>query len=148
MRIVRIGQGTWTVYATCVGTGACPVLELIDELEPKRGNKVLADLRGYVPESTPAHWAKSKFSEKLSGCDDLYEFRWPFSGGGTPRVIWFYDDKKVVVCAYGVNKKGKLRNAEIKLADKARKDYFAAKRDDDLDIIDIDDFDIDAGMEE
>jgi hypothetical protein len=46
-----------------------------------------------------------------------------------------------------VNKKGKLKTAEVKLADKARKDYFAAKRDDDIDIIDIDDFDIDEGKE-
>lgn len=148
MKIVRIGQGTWNVYATCVGRDACPVLDFIGELGEKRGDAVLSDLQQFVPNTSPEHWIRVEFSEKLTGWPDLYEFRWSTKGGGTPRILWFYDDNKVVVCTYGVNKKGKLKKKDIRLADKIREDYFAEKEKGNLIIVEIEDLDEGEEMEE
>jgi hypothetical protein len=141
MKIVRLGQGEWTVYAVCVASDACPVLDFVAELVPKRGDRVLSDLREFVPNTSPQDWVRSEFSEKLRDAEDIYEFRWPTKGGGTPRVLWFYDENRVVVCSNGVDKKGKLRDDEIEFAEKTRKQYLDAKKNNRLQIVDLEDFD-------
>jgi len=142
MKIVRLGQGAWTVYAACLTKGACPVMDFICSLEEKRAARVLADLREFVPATSPKHWALTEFSKLLE--DGIYEFRWPRKGGGTPRVLWFFDENRVVVCTNGADKKkGKLSDEVMKLANDIRKGYLEAKRIGQLTIVDADDFDFD-----
>ena len=47
---------------------------------------------------------------------------------GRVRVVWFYDENKVIICSNGFIKKGqKTPKEEIKAAQAAKSDYFADK---------------------
>lgn len=140
MKLVLMGQGQWTVYAICSDEATCPLLDFVAELDDKRAAKVLSDLKQFVPNSQPADWVRMDFSWQLRGTDIL-EFRWPKKGGGTPRVLWFYDEGRVVVCAHGLNKKGTaLDPAEIKAAEAAKAHYLKAKAARQLDIVRLEHF--------
>ena len=141
MRLVRLGHGSkWTVYAATQANGSCPVLDLIESLDAKRGAKVLSDLQQFVPNSTPQDWVRMEFSWQLEGCDSILEFRWSTSKGGTPRILWFYDRGNVVICTHGVNKKGSLSNDELQRAENTRATYIAARDARRLEIRDFTDF--------
>jgi hypothetical protein len=133
MKIVLLGRDRWSVFAVCSDEVTCPVLDFVqDELEAKRGRKVLSDLREYVPFSDPKDWVRTDFSKSLTDSDAIYEFRWPKSKGGTPRVLWFYDKQHVVVCSHGINKKGELSPEEIRAAEGIKADYDTARADGDI----------------
>lgn len=118
MLLVRLGRGSnRTVYAITQANGTCPVLDFIGSLDEKRANKVLSDLQQFVPNSASRQWVASDFSWPLEGCDSILEFRWPTKAGGTPRVLWFYDRDKVIICSHGLNKKGHLSNDELERAE-------------------------------
>ena len=129
MRLVLLGEGThWKVYAACAKDDqVCEVLHLLETLDDKRSSKVLSDLRVFVPSSTSADWVRMEFSWKLRGTENVLEFRWPTRRGGTPRVYWFYDENRVVVCSHGTNKKGETDPADIDQAEATRKAYLKAK---------------------
>jgi len=141
MKLGRIGQQTWTVYAACGDDGSCPLLDFIASLDTKRGAKVLRDLRVYVPTSEPADWVRARFSAALVGSDGIFEFRWPTRGGGTPRVFWFYDEGRVIICSHGLDKKGAMPQPELRLAEQVRRAYLAAKADGRLEILELEDLD-------
>jgi hypothetical protein len=127
MKIVELGAGYWTVYAACSDETTCAGLDFVYELDAKRSRKVLADLQQFVPNSDSRDWVRMDFSWKLRGTESILEFRWPQKGGGTPRVYWFYDENRVIVCSHGVNKKGDTDPDDIRLAERARDDYLRAK---------------------
>jgi hypothetical protein len=112
-------------------------------LDARRGHRVLSDLQKYVPDSQSAEWARSGFSKKLKGSDGIYEFIWPTRGGGTPRVLWFFDADRVVVCCLGEDKKGALSDGAIRSAEKIKAEYLAAKQSGEVEFIDFSDFDKD-----
>jgi hypothetical protein len=142
MKLVLMGQGQWTVYAICSDETTCPLLDFVAELDEKRAAKVLSDLKQFVPNSQPADWVRMDFSWQLRDSDGILEFRWPARGGGTPRVLWFYDEGKVVVCAHGLNKKGTaLDPDEVKAAEAAKARYLRAKAARQLDVVRHEDFD-------
>lgn len=128
MRVVLIGQGQWTVYAICTDENTCPLLDFIAGLDGKRGAKVLSDLKEYVPYSTPADWSRTDFSWRLRGSDAILEFRWPTKRGGTPRVLWFYDQARILVCSHGLMKKtADLDPKEIQMAELWKARYLDAR---------------------
>jgi hypothetical protein len=142
MKLVLVGQGRWTVYAICTDDTTCPVLDFIDGLDSKRGDKVLSDLREFVTSTEPAAWVRAGLSWKLRGTEKILEFRWPTRGGGTPRVLWFYDEGKVVVCCHGLNKKGNaLDPQEIAAAEAALQGYLRSKQLGTLTKVRLEDFD-------
>jgi phage-related protein len=145
MRVVRLAQGThWTICAACSGSG-CPVVEFVADLESKggrdakRARKILADLTTYAPNSTNGEWAKTEFSKDLGS--EIYEYRWD-GKGGVPRVLWFYDENKIVVCVHAVLKKDhRIEPQDIEVAIQRRNDYLAAKAAGQLTLIEADDLD-------
>lgn len=142
MKLVLVGQGQWTVLAICSDATTCPLLDFVAELDEKRAAKVLSDLKQFVPNSQPADWARIDFSWPLRGCNGIFEFRWPTRRGGTPRVLWFYDEGHVVVCSHGLNKKGTaLDPDEVKAAEGARARYLKAKAAKQLDVVRHEEFD-------
>lgn len=142
MKLVRLGQGIWTVYAICSDETTCPLLDFVDGLDAKRAAKVLSDLKQFVPNFQPADWVRLDFSWKLRGSDAILEFRWPTKKGGTPRVLWFYDEGHVVVCSHGVDKKATaLDPAEIQAAEAMMARYFQAKAARQLEFVRHEDFD-------
>jgi len=113
MKLGRIGQQTWTVYAACRDDGSCPLLDFIASLEARRGARVLRDLRVYVPASEPAEWVRARF----------------------------YDEGKVIICSHGLDKKGAMPQPELRLAEQVRRAYLAAKADGRLEILELEDLD-------
>lgn len=141
MLLVEIGRGQfWTVLAICEPNGSCPTLDMVAALEAKRQRKVLSDLQQYVPHSQPADWVRTDFSKKLNGVEDILEFCWSTRRGGTPRVFWFYDRNRVIVCTHGIDKKGKLSLAEIAQAAALKARYDAAVAARDIQIVSCDEF--------
>jgi hypothetical protein len=141
MQVVLLADGSkWKVYAVCSPNGDCPVLDLVLELDRKRAAKVLSDLREHVPESSSSDWAAGKFSEPLTNTEGLFEFRWPTTKGGTPRVIWFYQPGKIIVCSHGLNKKGVLANDVIEKAAAVKTSFERATRDASLVVVKYNDF--------
>ena len=141
MKLLLIAKGQWTVYAICSEDSTCALLDFIDGLDRKLGAKVLSDLRESVPWGSVAHWARTKFSWKLRGSKVL-EFRWPTKGGGTPRVLWFFDAGQVIVCCHGLSKKGNsLDRSEIEFAEAAMARYFRSKAVGTLTVVELADLD-------
>ena len=145
MKVVEIASGPrWRVLAICEPTG-CPVLDFIASLERKRGDQVLSDLQQFVPNYEPRDWVRADFSDALTKSDGILEFRWPTSGGGTPRILWFYDEGRVVVCSHGLNRKGTMKRAQIEQAESAKKLYLAAKSAGTLEVVSIEALDEELG---
>src|SRR5689334_8618712 len=140
MKLVLLGQGRWMIYAVCLDEETCPLLDIVSELDKKRASKVLSDLREWVPHSSSAEWVRSDFSKKLEGTEHILEFRWPTRKGGTPRVYWFYDEGRVVVCTRGDNKKGETNKQDIDASEAVRLSYIEAKRVGDISIVTFEDF--------
>jgi phage-related protein len=143
MQVVRLKAGArWTVYALCDPDGDCPLLHFITELENRRlAGKILADLQDLAANYSPQQWHAMEFSKDLG--NDVYEFRWPQKRGGTPRVFWFYQPGRIIVCTHGINKKGKLSQKEIDSAAEIKALYEAAAKAKSLVIVDVDDYDVD-----
>ena len=141
MQVLLIGEGRWKVYAVCSNETICPLLNLMEELDEKRAAKVLSDLRTYVPDSDPKEWVRNRFSWQLRGSDSILEFRWKTGKGGTPRVYWFYDEQRVIVCSHGTNKKGDTDEADIRYAESIKKSFMAARKSGLLKVIMLADFD-------
>jgi len=94
--------------------------------------RMLALLRQQIPSSGPPH--NEEISKQLDG--DIYEFRRTPNRGPALRVLWFYDEGKVIVCTHGFWKTTqKTPSAEIQKAQQLRKDYLRAKRSNSIRII-------------
>lgn len=143
MLILRLATGRWTICAVCSAPDVCPLLDYIDDLEGKLGNKVLSDLREFVPQSNPADWARNDFSKALKGTDGIFEYRWPRRKGPTPRILWFYDSNHLIVCCHGFNKSGEMDDAEVRKAEHVRAAYIIARDSGQLEFTSIDEFDAD-----
>lgn len=149
MRLILIGKGRrWTVYAACTDEVSCPLLDFIAELDTKRAAKVMSDLKEFVPDSTPAEWARIEFSWPLRGSDAIFEFRWR-ARRGTPRVFWFYDEGNVIVCSHGLNKKdNELDPHEVRTAEAMKARYRRDKQAKQVRVTRLEQFDPDADDEE
>ena len=145
MKLLRLAAGVqWTVCAVFSHNDEdCPLLDFIEGLEERVGNQVLSDLQQYVPETESSLWARTEFSKALSSSNGILEFRWPKGRGGTPRVLWFYDANRVVVCCHGVNKKGSMPATEIRRAEEIKRLYRMAKDAGRIEIVDFSDLDND-----
>lgn len=134
MKLLRLAKQQWTVLAVQNDRGNCQVLDLLSE-SGDPGERLLSDLRESIPARGPP-LNNQEFSKSLR--DKIFEFREPTTKGGTLRVLWFYDENKLVVCANGVLKKRGDTPAElIDAAVKVRTAYFEAKKVDQLTITDL-----------
>lgn len=122
MRIAAVYQDKWTIY------------EVLDEREigvlgdVKHGDvsQCLAFLEK-VAENGPT-WLPQNRSHHV--CDDEPKI-WQFDVTGTLRLLWFYDEGKVVVvasCFYKEGgKKGKTPPRLVRKAQRVHQSYFDAK---------------------
>ncbi len=138
MQVVELGKGKWTVCAICDANGDCPILEAIAEWDAALADAVLNDLQEYIPDSESKEWFQG-FSKQLRGYGKLNEFRWLKGKGGTPRIYWFFDAGRLVICARAELKKGKNDPEIMKAAEKARAAYFAAKEAGDITVVPYED---------
>ncbi len=100
----------------------CPIEEFLDGLTGKQAQKVAWTL-GLIEELPRVH---SKFLEKMSGTDDLWEVRVEF-GGEIFRLFGWLDAGRLVL-GHGFQKKSqKTPKREIKTAERRKTDYFERK---------------------
>lgn len=122
MRLRRLKRGSWTVLAACSDRGDCSLTEFLQGLEGnlgKQARKAWSLLDLVAVDGPPRN---TDISHSLA--PEVWEFI-----SGDLRVLWFYDERKVVVCSHGfVKKRQKTPKAEIEQAEAVRQRYFEAKR--------------------
>ncbi len=126
MRLVRIACLYWDVLAVLDGRGRCRVLDYIDGLganyaAAKRG--LIRVLRVELPQNgPPAH--NAELCKSLGG--GIFELRRQPKGQKL-RVLFFYDDRRRIVCTNAFSKAETTPQAEVELARELRERYMVAK---------------------
>ena len=129
MRVRRLIQGqSFTVYAACDARGDCDLVEFLDGLGANLqsdGDHMLELLERVSISGPPRN---NDICHQIQG--DIYEFI-----KRRLRVLWFYDEGRVIVCTHGfIKDTQKTPKAEIAKADRIREKYFAAKAQNGLEI--------------
>lgn len=131
MILRTVARGLWTVLAVCSERGDCPLLEFLYEGSvptpfgfqprgPLAGEKarMLARLLT-MAESGPPHNVKI--------CHQIEGGIWQVESGRV-RVLWFYDEGRVIILSNGfIKKTQKTPDAELRLARERLKQYRDAK---------------------
>ncbi len=97
-------------------------MEFLQGLEGKLGKQALRawSLLDVVASVGPPR--NTDVSHRLA--PDIWEFI-----SGDLRILWFYDERKVVVCSHGfVKQRQKTPKAQLEQAEAVRQRYFSAKR--------------------
>jgi phage-related protein len=122
MKLKIIRAARWRVLALCTERGDCPLLEFFSRLKgplAKDGRRMLRLLARVASQGPPRN---TEVSHQLA--PGLWEFI-----QGRLRVLWFYDEGKLVVCSHGfVKKRQKASRAELERAMALHRQYLAAKR--------------------
>lgn len=123
MRVRRLPfEGNFRILAACDKRGECLLLEFLDGLgtDMQKDSDRMLVLLEKVALGGPLR--NDKQSHKIEG--DIWEFI-----QGRLRVLYFYDEGRVVVCTHGfVKKTQKAPKGEIATANRVREQYLAAKR--------------------
>ncbi len=126
MKLRKVRAGNWQVLAICTDRGNCPLLEFLAGLEggiDKDGRRMLRLLDRVASQGPPRN---TEISHQLG--PGLWEFI-----QGRLRVLWFYDEGRLVICSHGfVKKRQKTPPAELERAEEAQRRYLASKRRGDL----------------
>jgi phage-related protein len=131
MHLIRLGKSRWEVVALCDQRGSCPVLDFLGGLDKSLRslcNRMLGLLREYVTYHGPPR--------SIERCRHLEDGIWEFKTGQL-RVLWFYDQDRVIVCTHGFMKKTrKTPRREIRQAKELRERYLFAVRSSRLRLLD------------
>jgi phage-related protein len=122
MKLRRIRRAQWDVLAICGTRGDCPLLDFLAGLESQLAVDSRAMLRmlSFAAEQGPPR--NVEISHKIVG--EIWEFI-----AGRLRVLWFYDEGRLVVCSHGfVKRTRKTPPGEIDRARAAYEAYQAAKK--------------------
>ncbi len=121
MNLFLISKSFYTVYAVGRSRERCELLEFLGGLGQtlqKDSDRMLALLGRVAMEGPPRN---TEISHQIKG--KLFEF---VQGG--LRVLWFYDEGKLIICTSGFVKKGqKTPQSEIGHAIQLMDDYFEDK---------------------
>ena len=118
----RVRSGDWAILAVCTDRGDCPLLEFLAGLEggvALDGRRMLKLLDRVARQGPPRN---TEISHQLSS--GIWEFI-----QGRLRVLWFYDEGKLVICTHGfVKKRQRTPQGELDRAQEHRRQYLEAKR--------------------
>ncbi|MBU1206172.1 MAG: type II toxin-antitoxin system RelE/ParE family toxin [Proteobacteria bacterium] len=122
MILVEICRGVYKIFALGDSPNRCQLLDFLDDLESnlqKDGDRVLALLKRVAREGPP---------KNPDICHQIGNKIYQFSQGRL-RVIWFYDEGKMIICTQGfIKKTPRTPQGEISNAKLAMKSYFEAKK--------------------
>jgi len=96
---------------------------------------MLAMLKEYVPTNGPPK-QNQNMSKHLNG--NIFEFKRGPKAGRKYRVLYFFDERNVVVCTTAFTKGEKTPDGVIDAAENIRTDYLNAKKSKKLDIVKLD----------
>lgn len=126
MQLYLVAKEQWTVYALD------EVLDFLDSLEDHLVAQLLPLLERVAEDQRGPKSLNKKICHRVDNAEDIWQIR-----KGRIRVLWFYDEGRVVICAHAFLKKDnktpkreKLRACSVKAA------YFKAKRCSGLHVID------------
>ena len=122
MKLRRVRRRQWDVLAICGPRGECPLLDFLGGLEAQleADGRSMLRLLSFVAEQGPPH--NVEVSHKIAG--EIWELI-----TGRLRVLWFYDQGRLVICSHGfVKRTRKTPRGEIERAQAAFDAYQAAKR--------------------
>ena len=122
MNLLIISKSVYTVYAVAKSREHCELLEFLEGLGQtlqKDSDRMLAFLSRVAEGGPPRN---TEISHQIKG--KLFEFI-----QGRLRVLWFYDEGKLIICTSGFVKKGrKTPRGEIDHAIQVMDDYFEDKK--------------------
>ncbi len=122
MNLLLVSKGFYTVYAVAKSRERCELLEFLEGLGQtlqKDSDRMLALLGRVAMEGPPRN---TEISHQIKG--KLFEFI-----QGRLRVLWFYDEGRLIICTGGFVKKGrKTPRGEIDHAIQLMDDYFEDKK--------------------
>ena len=112
----------WKIYSVCDEQGVSEVEQLFTGgiLCKKDDLSRLLYMLDRVSKVGPSTFPKDI-------CHDFGDGLWQFTAHSI-RLMWFYDEGKVVVCTHGfVKKRAKTNNSEINKAKSIKKEYFSRR---------------------
>ena len=122
MHLLLVSKGFYTVYAVAKSRERCELLEFLEGLGQtlqKDSDRMLALLGRVAMEGPPRN---TEISHQIKG--KLFEFI-----QGRLRVLWFYDEGRLIICTGGfVKKRRKTPRGEIDHAIQLMYDYFEDKK--------------------
>jgi len=122
MNLLLVSKGFYTVYAVAKSREHCELLEFLEGLGQtlqKDSDRMLALLDRVAMEGPPRN---TEISHQIKG--KLFEFI-----QGRLRVLWFYDEGRLIICTSGFVKKGqKTPRGEIDHAIQLMNAYFEGKK--------------------
>lgn len=128
MKLERVRTGDWQILAVCTDRGDCPLLEFLAGLEgqlARDGRRMLRLLARVASKGAPRN---TQISHQLDS--GIWEFI-----QGRIRVLWFYDQGRMIICSHGFVKKRQRTPAdELERARGARRRYLESKIEGDLEI--------------
>ncbi|HEX3554487.1 MAG TPA: type II toxin-antitoxin system RelE/ParE family toxin [Thermoanaerobaculia bacterium] len=131
MRVLRLARARWEVLAICDGDGRCPVLDLLQEGyregSKEARDKMLSLLIDSVPFEGPQLRNPTVCKPLRPLADGLFEFRKQPKRGAKPRVIWFFDGERCIVCTVGFFKRDQVPETQLEQARAMKAAYFEAK---------------------
>jgi phage-related protein len=127
MRLVRLGWLMWDVIAIAEDNGHS-VREELEAIDP--GYRHAETMRVLLSESVPRNGPPAHNSLRCGPLgDDIFEFKAGPERGKKLRVLWFYDEGRLVVCTHSFMKdRRKTPPDEKARAILMRRTYFDAKR--------------------
>lgn len=129
MVLFEIAKTQFTLYAIGKDDQHCQLLDFLESIGSnlqKDGDRVLALLERVSQKGSPRI---TEISHQIK--DEIFEFI-----QGRLRVLWFYDEGKLILCTQGfIKKTRKTPSSEIELAITTRKKYFEEKKKGPLKII-------------
>lgn len=99
-------------------SGECPIKVFLDSLPPKVAQKVA----WVLSLAEDLHRIPAQYFSKLTGTDDIWEFRIKL-GSNIYRVLAFFDGFKIIATNGFIKKTQKTPLQEIALAENFKKDY-------------------------
>src|SRR4030043_1852782 len=100
MHLLLVSKVFYSVYAVAKSRERCELLEFLEELDQtlqKDSDRMLALLGRVAMEGPPRN---TEISHQIKG--KLFEFI-----QGRLRVLWFYDEGRLIICTNGFVKKGR-----------------------------------------
>jgi phage-related protein len=120
--LLLVSKGFYTVYAVAKNREHCELLEFLEGLGPtlqKDSDRMLALLGRVTREGPPRN---TEITHQIKG--KLFEFI-----QGRLRVLWFYDEGRLIICTSGfVKKERKTPRSEIDHAIRLMDGYFKDKK--------------------
>jgi Phage derived protein Gp49-like (DUF891) len=142
MRVLRLARARWEVLAVCEDDGRCPVLDLLQkgyrEGSKEARDKMLSLLVDSVPYEGPQVDNPTVCKPLKPLSDGLFEFRKQPRRGAKPRVVWFFDGDRCVVCTVGFFKRDQMPEGKLDQAREMKAAYFEAKAKRRLAIVNLD----------